>query len=476
MVHFGAERKIQQVRLYWDQGSLLKQIEIIGARGRNWPIRDGKDQARLIATSVASARNADVNRSGAREPRPRDPEEVVIRSQSPAKRGGGSHASSSLFAPAEADPEQGTSRPAVIATRASAKPPPRDYQDLFVGQGPDSANATAPTSQSPLKDNRTGDNAIAPKGGTSKNFQPSRLFDNENMQPGTPGSPLKFPDAFKKPHPKKYDHFELADGSNEPTQQGQPRSSALPARPKNKHQSQWDFEDFVTPEKVPMKIRAQDVRHFGLAEGEGVESPLKQPKLGQPRRDAQTHFEFRDDGETARNRQPGPPRGQGQNHGLQLYQNNLYGEEDPSDPTQKSSAEPLKPVTNVKDRQKDFEPHFALADNSPSTKQNGNHENKVVPENRRKAVQMMDSSWGNYDQSPENAKKPVANDSTIDAPTNDTKPAVQTGGDGMGGKRGTGRSWNIGDDGLDEHGVSNQGKFVAGKRQQAPKANDFWDF
>ena len=40
MVHFDKSGKITQIRQYWDQGSLLKQIDVIGARSRNWPIRD----------------------------------------------------------------------------------------------------------------------------------------------------------------------------------------------------------------------------------------------------------------------------------------------------------------------------------------------------------------------------------------------------------------------------------------------------
>ena len=55
IVHFDGNRKIQTIRLSWDQGSLLKQIDVIGARARSWPIRDGKDQARLIASNAAAA-------------------------------------------------------------------------------------------------------------------------------------------------------------------------------------------------------------------------------------------------------------------------------------------------------------------------------------------------------------------------------------------------------------------------------------
>ncbi|SZF04874.1 unnamed protein product [Blumeria hordei] len=50
-VSFTANLKIKQVRLSWDQGSLLKGIDIIGKTGRNWPICEGKDQIKLIASA-----------------------------------------------------------------------------------------------------------------------------------------------------------------------------------------------------------------------------------------------------------------------------------------------------------------------------------------------------------------------------------------------------------------------------------------
>jgi hypothetical protein len=40
--------KIRSVRVYWDQATVLKQLEIVGARGRGWPITDGGKQIDLI--------------------------------------------------------------------------------------------------------------------------------------------------------------------------------------------------------------------------------------------------------------------------------------------------------------------------------------------------------------------------------------------------------------------------------------------
>jgi len=484
VVHFNANRKIHQVRLYWDQGSLLKHVDVIGARARNWPIRDGMDQARLIASSAASTAKATSNGSNSHQasaPGTRDPNEVVVTSRShpTTKRTnvtGDPHASLSLFGPR--DTNQDTSYPAAIAPRASAKPPPRDYHDLFVGHESDSVPAEKPNA--PVKEHKVTENAIAPKGGAGKNYQPSRLFDNENSPPGTPGTPQQSPDRYIKPHPKKYNHFEFGDGSDGPVQPQQRPPKPMPTRQKSKHESQQEFEEFVTPEKVPQKIRGQDVRHFGWNDdgGANMESPVKQPKVIHPRRDAQTNFEFQDDGTPADDRRPaGHPRGQGHKNGLGLYQNNLYDDEElPSSP-EKKQMRPLSTVTNVKDRKKNFDSHFTMTDDSPAPKDNISNENKSVPEDRKQAVKMMDADWGTYDQSPEQGKQSSKENYSIGPNKSTMNTGIKTGGDGMGGMKGAGRSWGFGDDSDgEEAGGVNGGKFLAGKKQQAPKDNEFWDF
>ena len=46
--------KIRSVRVYWDQATVLKQLEIVGARGRGWPITDGSKQIDLITKTGIS--------------------------------------------------------------------------------------------------------------------------------------------------------------------------------------------------------------------------------------------------------------------------------------------------------------------------------------------------------------------------------------------------------------------------------------
>ena len=530
VVHFDSSQKIQQVRLYWDQGSLLKLVDVIGSRAKNWPIRDGIDQARLIASSAAgitqsSGLTRPVTENGSRDmnqaavtTKPRSQSKNVTRDP---------HASLALFAPREE--KENHSAPAIVAPRVLAKPPPRDYHDLFVGNESDASPSSREKIASPHKENMT-PGPVAPKGGAGKNYQPSRLFENDKSQPGTPSTPIESSGKFIKPDPKKFNHFEFGDGNEKP--------KPMAARPKSKHQSNWDFADFMTPDKVPTKVRGQDVRHFGWSDDEPVmDSPDKHPAVAKARPDANTNFDFHDDGTPGDDRRPGHPRGQGNEKGFGMYQNNVFDESDlPPSPEKKGH-----PLANLKDRRKNFDPHFNVADES--TSQSANVNKQLIPEARAKVVQRMGAQWEASDQSPdphptskiedainptsgdkenilngggnkhvgiksggdgmggkkgagrswgfeddspgpqlsstsENRINPISGDQENISNRGGKKHAgIKNGGDGMGGKKGAGRSWGFGDD-SDEDGVGgrNGGKFQASKIQQAPKDSGFWDF
>lgn len=358
--------------------------------------------------------------------------------------------------------------------KSSAKPPPRDYGDLFVGSDTDAT---------PTKANI--DKPIAPKGGGGHSYKPSRLFDYQTDEAGEYGSaqPIDKPIAPKgasgynyqqsrligddidesaeskksqpatnttlppkgaaghnyrpsrvfddagdgtvetlyKSHPQKYNHFEFGDGEDKKPEPVRPRSS--------KHNSQWNFEDFVTPEKPKTKVMAHDTRHFGWSDDEGelAETPPHQPRVRQPRRDAEPHFQFEDE--------PTPmaekftnvrSKGSAQNNGLGLYQNNLY--DDNGVPTEATEDKaPLTVMPNGVSRTKDFDSHWTMTDTSPAPKDKGDENKQPVSLDRQKAVKMMDSSWDTYDESPEEPK-------TAALPKRASRDVNQ-------------RSWGFGDDG-----------------------------
>jgi len=512
--------QIQQIRLYWDQGSLLKLVDVIGSRGKNWPIRDGKDQARLIASSAAITSQGNGVAQSTSNNNSRNSKEPVITSQPTEPRKnvtGDPHASLSLFAPRTDD---SANVPESVAPRGSAKPPPRDYHDLFVGDDSPDASAQAslqkenrpraqsqkvqsakptprdyhdlfvgndsdasPTSKERSVSPQKGGH-IAPKGGAGKNYRPSRIFDTDDTPPGTPQSPSK--DTYIKPHPTKFKHFEMG-GEDEDTSNKQP-----PAKTRRKPQSQLDLGDYLNDPERPVKNpRNQEVRHFGWGDDNtNVESPGKHPNVVQARPDAKASFNFQDHGGPGDSRRPaGHPRGKGVNNGLSLYQNNLY--DDTELPPSPKKNQPLSTVTNLKGQSKDFDPKSGSADATPNLTDRIK-ENKPASPLKAKSMQPMNSPPEDDDDEfqhfapPKTEAKtasssgPASRDQENLASTrNADRPlGIKSGGDGMGGKKGSTRTWGFGDE-SDEDGIGggNSGKFVAGKKQQAPKEiAGFWDY
>ncbi|KAF8854437.1 hypothetical protein BDZ45DRAFT_676978 [Acephala macrosclerotiorum] len=472
MVSFDADGKIQQIRQSWDQGSLLKLIDVIGKTGRNWPIRDGKDQIKLIINSVKSSGKTLVD-----GPPPPTAEEAAYN----RSRGNSTHvtrdphASLSLFAPRGERFEDPL--PTVMAPKSSAKPPPRDINEIF---GVQTSPVEPERSESPSR--------IAPKVGAGKNYGPSRLFDAESAAAPDPKT-----EKMYRPSAARYQHFDFGDG-----EEAEKKKKPVDA---TKHSSQWKFDDFMTPQKpVPSKVlRTNDVRHWGNSDDEVADSPVKAKKVDKPRPSAETHFEFEDDGTS----EDGPrlvsrPRGAGQNNGLGLYKDNLFDEETGAAVV---GNDPVPTLANVKDRRKDFDPHFAMTDDSPASKPAAQH----VPDNRAKVVKMMDANWDTYDQSPNQKenhhsassdttksmtiagdgmggkKGPLSEATNIMSHRNDNPKGINTAGDGMGGKKGSGRLWGFGDDSDGEESGdihTKAGKFRTGKTQgkQQATGGDFWDF
>lgn len=401
------------------------------------------------------------------------------------------HATLSLFAPREK--YTGESLPAIVATRTSAAPPPRNYHELFVGNDSD---------QSPASPDKKFERPASPerpsaKAGAGKNYARSRLFDEDDKSAADSFSP--------KVNAKKFNHFDFNDEHDEEA------SRPALAQGKTKHASQWGFDDFNTPAKpVPGKVlRSNDVRHWGNSDDEVIDSPIKFKKVDKPRKDAEPHFEFVDDGTPdAERRIAARPRGAQANNGMGLYKDRTYGgdEDENQTPVQKKA----NIVADEKARRKVFDSQFAMTDDSPAAKPKAQ-----ISDDRAKAVKMMDANWSSYDQSPStsnqkenvpaspttsraNANKPPLSETTnvfnqgintagdgmggrkVVENREQRSVGIATGGDGMGGKKGTGRQWGFGDesDGEEEGGQNVQGKFKTGKTQgkRQPTGGDFWDF
>jgi hypothetical protein len=158
------------------------------------------------------------------------------------------HASLSLFQPREIHEEEPVHNSQPTAPRAlSAKPPPREYSELFVGE-----DAASP-SPSPQK--------VPAKAGSGKNFSTNRLFEqfDDFSAESAPGN--------IKTNSKKYDHFTFGEGDDTP----KAHNTANPTKHdqnRNRNDAHWDFDDFATPEKTKSKTHPQAVRHFGWSDDE----------------------------------------------------------------------------------------------------------------------------------------------------------------------------------------------------------------
>lgn len=437
LVKFDGNGKIVTIQQSWDQGSLLKQLDVIGKTGRNWPIRDSKEQIKLIAKSGG---------------KPAEPtaSQTVQRSRE--------NSTSALFGSRDADPTP------AVSPYAGTRPRQRTFEEIL-GDDP---NIGSPEQDSPSK-------AVAPKIGAGKNFQPSRLFDKPEDVPSEPESPIedvKSPPRYMKPHPTKYNHFEFSDGTDPADA---PKAGVPFDAIKSKHRSQWDFEDFVTPQKhKPGKsLRHQDVRHWGTDENDAGESPAKMAARGKPRRDADTQIELQDDGEAdLPSQRPGArQRGAGQHSGPGLHNNHMV-REDGAEPVQSPDPRALGNITNMKNRSKYFDPHFDMNDDSPQ--QDASKAPAPVAEDRKKAVNMMQANWSSYDESPHAHKENSKPSRQISADLRENGPnhRIKLGGDGMGNPKG-GRGWSLGEDSDEER----QAAPVPGRKGAAKKAaNNFWDF
>ncbi|ODA83967.1 hypothetical protein RJ55_02485 [Drechmeria coniospora] len=432
IVSFDGEGRIAQIRQQWDQGSLLKQVEIIGKNGRNWPIKDGREQLTMIQSCLKVVGPASTRA-------PQSHNDLVNRTRESSTNAlRDPHASLKLFGPREElEAAEGA---AVVSPYAGSRPRQRDFAEIL-GDEPHADDPHTPR-----------DRSMSPsKAGQGKNFQPMRIFDGPNgpaqdVDDDDDEEPKNKANSYIRPNPQKYEHFNFADGSD--PQDHPERASSHHQRPKTKHDSQWSFDDFVTPQKAQRTkiFRHQDVRHWdteAVNEEEGDEK-----HAGKGRRDAETHFELQDDGERLpyQDRSDTKPRG-----AMHTDAHGLHKDDDEEEAAGPKRA--LGNITNLKDRTKDFDAHFAMTDASP-----GPLEPQAGAKTHAKAVKMMDANWSSYDKSPASQKENQPRAKMQEH----TK--INVAGDGMGSKKGTNRDWLYGGAGEEQEGINIAGDGMGGRK------------
>ncbi|KAM0329690.1 hypothetical protein ACHAPQ_006654 [Fusarium lateritium] len=406
-VTFDEAGKILQIRLQWDQGSLLKQVDVIGKTGRNWPIRDSREQIAFIQGCIKTA--------GTAAPAAPSHNETVARNRGNSNNAfRDPHASLRLFGSRDEIEDSEPARVVSPYAGTSNRPRQRSFTEIL-GDEPTSPSA--------------GRRNMSPsKGGQGKNFKPNRIFDGQEHVEQPVEQPQPKNQRYIRPNPKKYSHFDFADGSD-PQDAPQPGVS-FDDRPKTKHDSQWAFEDFTTPQKVkPSKtMRAQDVRHWDTDKDDVDETP-NHPAT-KPRRDANAQSERHEDGERM------PHLRSYKNDGLGLDKNQLFNKDEIG-----INEGALGNITNVK-REKDFDNQFDGHNEAAEMENTDKHKIAIAGDGMggRKGTS-RDWLYGEVDdvaQSVPGRKQPNVVASGVPL-TKSAKIAIA--GDGMGDRRGADRDW-----------------------------------
>lgn len=297
------------------------------------------------------------------------------------------HTSLDLFSPNRPEDPRSESPVNVVAPRASARPPPREMSELFAAGHED----YEPTPRGSPKKSVAND-AIAPKGAGAQKFGNVRVFEGDEEKDA----------KIYRTNPARYDHFDLGDADeNDPLQHksGQNREkNSVPMRARtDKHGSNWDFIDFVTPAKVNQRIREQDKVHINWDDdGNNAETPVKGGGQQQHRRDDERHFELKDDGTPVERHAVPKARKDNQAHfdfndestpaarriiGRTQAAQGLY-----RDVVHDDDEQPLATITNNAARNKTFGASWDANDNTPE------------PKNERPTSKQMkkglESHWG----------------------------------------------------------------------------------
>ncbi|GAM90956.1 hypothetical protein ANO11243_090030 [Dothideomycetidae sp. 11243] len=398
IVSLDSNGKISQIRLYWDQSTMLKQVDAIGKTGRNWPIRDGKEQAKLMKRSIESPASPQGNGQSAQSAgNGRMPDEYTSR----------------LFATGTNEPRGKFT--STVDPRESAKPQQRQWGELFPGgeEGDTPESISSPSVRNPHMPNI--------KSGAGQNFQPNRLFD-ENKPSEREQSPQR-----KQQDPTKHDHFEFGNGEDALPVRNQPFG-----RGAQKQNSNWDFDDFNTPAKPVSRPNREQERHIGYGiDEEAGPTPAKRPVVHAPRPDAKTNFEITDEN---------TPEAQGKRP-LKTETNinsaRRHADHDPHfnlrNTTPGNENAPAKAVSNVTKARSDMESSWNFGQMQEEETQKSSKIYKTAGDGMggRAGTRFWD----------------VAGD---DAPEQyggqgGQKQVYKTAGNGMGGRKGQGLGWSIGD-------------------------------
>ncbi|KAK6338195.1 hypothetical protein TWF730_002269 [Orbilia blumenaviensis] len=436
---------IKQIRQYWDQACLLKQLGVIGKSGKNWPIRAGDEQVKLIKASVNSVAESAVDAS---EP---------STSTRPSSKGSNQSGRESiqLFAPREID--DGDVFKSSVPARGSIKPPGRQLHEI-IGEEGDAAVVT----HTPKAGFGTG---------PRRTFFVGQEIDESHSTP----------DRKINVHSGKFKHFEL---EHNPEKDAETPKPAAPKRTSvySKAGSSWDFADFATPEKRPTKVSSKQARTFTWSDNEEDTSPVqpRQPTKPIPRKGLDAQFELVDETPKKANgtsREPYVRKGNETNFALT--------DESPNNGTEKKQGIPLARQTVVKGMEANWSNSSPLGEAKPVQNFSGINTSGDGMGGKKGSTRQ----WGFEDETPK--KNNGAGIKTAgngmggrvgserawafgheDEDANVHKAVYKTANDGMGGRKGANRGWGFDEDESDQ--PTKKENAPSSFRTQSKPTSDFW--
>ncbi|KAJ5183735.1 hypothetical protein N7492_001351 [Penicillium capsulatum] len=435
IVHFNAQSEIQQVRIYWDQGVLLKVVGVIGKR--NWPLGDAKEQIRVLKGAATAKSN----------PPPLAPSNDAVR-ELPACPGspGKKHikdpyAADSLFdllSPSKEEAANGDDerpRASSPGKRYTKDPYAADsLADLLSPSKEEAANGRdeRPRSSSqgkrytkdpyaadsltellsPSKSDATVVRPYAPSAKQPASRSYGDLFVDPE-EPSTPSKPEKpiAPKGGHKVESSQIFNYDLTEGQDRVPYKSNPRRF-------DHFEIGGDDDEFTTPQKPSRCATAEQQSQFVYGEDDGdAESPPARPHVPKPRRDAEVHFEVKDE---LPDEDDGRIISAYQNRGQALYNNRLFDDNGEAVPTEKEVKQrPLSVVGHEANRRKDFDPHWQMVEGTPEPKKSDTENAKVVPQDRAQTVKMLESQWELHDE----LSKPVRTATSLWDPRRHNQPS-----------------------------------------------------
>ncbi|BFZ62041.1 hypothetical protein YB2330_003120 [Saitoella coloradoensis] len=285
------EEKIKSIKYFWDGAAVLKSLDVIGTRGRGWPIKDGKDQCTMLSQAGESLKRTSkgcmLTNIAAQVSKTADSASERSSSASAPVRGG--QQKLTLF-DAQPDEQQyavqkdRAPRPAAKPTRA----PARRLDDILAPP----EELSTPKHVSVHHRDFSFEDVRSDGDYARRDRRHGNLSDEKHWDHGTPDDKVLAEVRSRQVQGARGGMRDIS--SESPQEENEVGPQIQPQRDMKAH---WDFASTGQTPTAPLgEGRESAMAHWSLAEGdeENVSGGLKELELtGRPRpmRDLNAHWE-----------------------------------------------------------------------------------------------------------------------------------------------------------------------------------------